>query len=257
MLQVDVQGCGPNLVMLHGWGMHSAVWSDWAATLAGDFCIHCVDLPGHGNSSLVADDTLEAWAAEIMQVVPEGAWWVGWSLGGLLAQQAACLSPQTVRGLVLIASTPCFVKTDDWPHGVDSAIFDRFAQQLDENAERTLGRFLALQVRGAQGSAETLQHLRAKLQQRPLAQAAALRFGLALLSGSDLRALNASLQMPVHWLLGERDTLVPGSVATDCDGHYQVITGAGHAPFLSHPGACTACLQDWLLTDRDRQHAAG
>ena len=50
MLQVDVQGHGPDLVMLHGWGMHSAVWSDWADALASEFRVHCVDLPGHGNS---------------------------------------------------------------------------------------------------------------------------------------------------------------------------------------------------------------
>ena len=28
-----------------------------------------------------------------MQVVPDGAWWLGWSLGGLLAQQAAYMFP--------------------------------------------------------------------------------------------------------------------------------------------------------------------
>ena len=45
MLQVEVQGGGPDLVMLHGWGMHSGIWSDWVGTLASEFRVHCVTCP--------------------------------------------------------------------------------------------------------------------------------------------------------------------------------------------------------------------
>jgi pimeloyl-[acyl-carrier protein] methyl ester esterase len=256
MLQVDVQGSGPDLVLLHGWGMHSAVWSDWAEMLASDFRVHCVDLPGHGNSLVVAENTLEAWASEVMPVVPEGAWWLGWSLGGLLAQQAAHMFPGALRGLVLVAGTPRFVKADDWQYGVDSEVFDQFARQLKDDPERTLMRFLALQVRGAQDSAATLRHLRSRLHQRPLAQAAALRSGLDMLSGGDLREATGALQVPLHWLLGERDTLISSSMAADQGWVFHVVPGAGHAPFLSHPEECAACLHGWLL-DRGMQHAAG
>jgi len=256
MLQVEVQGGGPDLVMLHGWGMHSGIWSDWVGTLASEFRVHCVDLPGHGSSCVAVEDTLEAWTSEVMQVVPEGAWWLGWSLGGLLAQQAACMFPDAMRGLVLVAGTPRFVKADDWPHGVDSKVFEQFASQLEQDPERTLTRFLALQVRGAQDSAVTLRHLRSRLQQRPLAQAAALRSGLDILSGSDLREVTAASKLPMHWLLGERDTLISSAMAADLGGAFHVVPGAGHAPFLSHPKDCANCLHDWLL-DRGMQHAAG
>ncbi len=256
MLQVDVQGHGPDLVMLHGWGMHSAVWSDWANALASEFCVHCVDLPGHGNSGAAKEGTLETWTSEVMQVVPDGAWWLGWSLGGLLAQQAACMFQHRLRGLVLVAGTPRFVKSGDWPHGVDSDVFEQFALQLKNDPQRTLTRFLALQVRGGNDSATTLRQLRSRLQQRPFAQAAALRSGLDMLSGSDLREVTAASQVPMHWLLGERDTLIASAMVTDVGGESHVVNGAGHAPFLSHPVECTICLHDWLL-DRGVQHAAG
>jgi len=256
MLQVSVQGSGPDLVMLHGWGMHSAVWSDWAETLASEFRVHCIDLPGHGNSLTAAEDTLEAWAVEVMQVVPEGAWWLGWSLGGLLAQQAVYMFPGALRGLVLVAGTPRFVKADDWPHGVDSGVFNQFARQLKDDPERTLIRFLALQVRGAQDGAATLRRLRSRLQQRPLARATALRTGLDMLSGSDLREVTADSKLPMHWLLGERDTLISPAMAADLNGEVHVVPGAGHAPFLSHPEDCTTCLHGWLLNG-GIQHAAG
>jgi pimeloyl-[acyl-carrier protein] methyl ester esterase len=255
MLRVDVQGCGPDLVMLHGWGMHSAIWADWAESLASDYCVHCVDLPGHGSSDVVAEDTLEAWASEVMRVVPEGAWWLGWSLGGLLAQQAAHLFPGALRGLVLVAGTPRFVTNSDWLHGVDGEVFAQFALQLEDEPERTLTRFLALQVRGAKDSATTLRQLRSRLQQRPPARSAALSSGLKLLSHSDLRGSTAALKLPIHWLLGERDTLISTAMAGDLGGDFHIVPGAGHAPFLSHQDECTACLHDWIQ-GQGVQHAA-
>jgi len=255
MLRVEVQGCGPDLVMLHGWGMHSAVWSAWVNTLKNYFRVHCVDLPGHGHSGISPEDTLEAWASESMQVVPEGAWWLGWSLGGLVAQQAAFMFPHAVRGLVLVAGTPRFVKAAGWPYGVDGEVFDQFARQLEDDPERTLMRFLALQVRGARDSAATLRDLRSSLRQRPLAHAVTLRSGLEILSGSDLRDVTAASPLPVHWLLGERDTLIDSAMQADLRGTVRVIPGAGHAPFLSHPEDCTACLRSWLL-DSGVKHAA-
>ncbi|MEZ5449425.1 MAG: hypothetical protein R3E89_10725 [Thiolinea sp.] len=35
---------------------------------------------------------------------------MGWSLGGLLAQGLAQALPERVRGLLLVASTPCFAQ---------------------------------------------------------------------------------------------------------------------------------------------------
>ncbi len=255
MLRVDVRGSGPDLVMLHGWGMHSAVWADWVESLASDYRVHCVDLPGHGSSDNVADDTLEVWASEVMRVVPEGAWWLGWSLGGLLAQQAAHLFPGALRGLVLVAGTPRFVTGNDWPHGVDREVFAQFALQLEDDPERTLTRFLALQVRGAQDSAATLRQLRSRLQQRPPARSDALSSGLKLLSQSDLRKSTAALNLPIYWLLGERDTLVSPAMTDELGGDFHIVPGAGHAPFLSHQDECMACLNDWLR-GQGVQHAA-
>ena len=44
-VRVHVEGSGPALVLLHGWGMNAAVWRDLSATLAPDFCVHAVEMP--------------------------------------------------------------------------------------------------------------------------------------------------------------------------------------------------------------------
>ena len=259
MLHVDVYGDGPDLVLVHGWGMHGGLWQSWAAELGRSFRVHVVDLPGHGLSAHAeVPQTLAAWATRVGDVVPADASWLGWSLGGLVALAAAGSGEQRIRSLVLLASTPRFVTATDWQPAVAVDVFDQFAQQLENDIERTLGRFLALQVRKADHSGETLRHLRAAWGGRPAPAMQALRTGLGFLRESDLRATLAQLSMPVYWLLGERDTLVPPAVANVFPGvHTALVPGAGHAPFLSHPGHCTGQLQRWLLDEGQVQHAAG
>ena len=70
MLHIDVQGRGPALVLLHGWGLHGGVFALLRARLEPHFTVHCVDLPGHGHSrhvTLPAD--LAGWAAAVADQV--------------------------------------------------------------------------------------------------------------------------------------------------------------------------------------------
>lgn len=246
MLHHEARGAGPDLVMVHGWGMHSGIWSDWADTLAGRFRVHLVDLPGHGQSDFTVGGALDDWSAALADVVPDGAFVLGWSLGGLVAQNLARLAPQKLRALVLVASTPRFVRAPDWPCAVEGAVFSQFAAGLEQSVERTLVRFLSLQVRGADGGGDLLRRLRMQLKARPYPRPAALRAGLRLLEDGDLRASPPVAGASPYWLFGERDTLVPLAVRDRVPGQYQVVAGAGHAPFLSHPGECSGCVGAWL-----------
>lgn len=258
MLHVDVYGDGPDLVLVHGWGMHGGLWQSWATELGRSFRVHVVDLPGHGHSvQEKVPQTLDAWAEQVGDVVPADACWLGWSLGGQVALAAAG-NGQPVRSLVLLASTPRFVTAADWQTAVAADVFDQFAEQLENDIERTLGRFLALQVRTAEHGGETLRRLRAAWGSRPAPALQALHTGLEFLRECDLRSTLAELSMPVYWLLGERDTLVPPAVASAFpEVHTALVPGAGHAPFLSHPGHCNGQLQRWLPGNKQVQHAAG
>ena len=245
MLHHEARGTGPDLVMVHGWGMHSGVWSDWADTLAGRFRVHLVDLPGHGRSDFTVGCSLDDWSAALAEVVPDGAFALGWSLGGLVMQNLARLAPQKLGALVLVASTPRFVRAPDWPCAVEGAVFSQFAAELEQSVERTLVRFLSLQVRGSEGGGDLLRRLRVPLKAHPYPRPAALRAGLHLLEDGDLRELPPPAAAP-YWLFGERDTLVPVAVRHCVPGRHRVIAGAGHAPFLSHPRECSDCVGAWL-----------
>lgn len=246
-LHVDVAGSGPDLVLLHGWGMHSGLWGPWLDKLQQNFRVHAVDLPGHGFSSPIASNSLQDWTEAILEIVPDRAAWVGWSLGGLVSLSAACFVPERVTHLMLVASTPRFVLASDWPDGVDPDVLEEFSRQLEKNSGKTIVRFLTLQVRGSEHSAELLRYLREGLQQRPLPTSVSLAAGLELLRQTDLRS---RLQYcNPYLLLGERDTLTPASLASNLgDARSLVIPGAGHTPFLSYPDLCasfvTRCFSD-------------
>jgi hypothetical protein len=53
--------------------------------------------------------------------------WCGWSLGGLFALHAAATPPG--GALAMIAATPRFVWSDDWPHAVEPAVFEQFGRE--------------------------------------------------------------------------------------------------------------------------------
>lgn len=251
MLSCQTLGQGPDLVLLHGWAMNAAVWSGLAEDLAGDFRLHLIDLPGHGSSSLAAGGELDDWARAVLAAAPPRAAWLGWSLGSLVAQQAALLAPERVTRLVLAAGTPRFAQGPGWSAAMDPGRLTQFGDALMQDLDATLDRFLGLQVRGSSEARATLRALRAGFRARPAPQADALEQGLGLLLNVDLRSRLPALQAPTLWLQGERDTLVPAALADELPAllpaaEIEVIAGAGHAPFLSHREICVQRLRGFL-----------
>jgi pimeloyl-[acyl-carrier protein] methyl ester esterase len=257
-LAVSVAGSGPDLVLLHGWGMHSAIWSGLIPLLSDQFTLHLVDLPGHGDSEFENQDTLTDWAEAVLSVAPQNASWIGWSLGGLVAMQAALLQPSRLNKLVLFCSTPRFVAGSDWPHAVDSAVLQEFSHQFELDYPNTLKRFLALQVLGSRQSGQVLRDLRHCLLEKQVPDASALQVGLSILRSADFRANMNNFPVPLYWLLADRDTLVPPQVAA----HYpdipkNIIMGAGHAPFISHPEPCAHTIKNWLRIEAQQAGHGG
>ncbi len=245
-------GQGADVVLLHGWGMHSGVWSLFEERLAARYRVHCIDLPGHGRSPPVRSiQPAVDWAEACLASAPERAIWVGWSLGGLLSLQAALLAAERISRLVMVAATPCFVCRDDWPDAMPVETFKQFAAQLNEDPQAALDRFLALQVRTADHERTTLRRLRVQLSRYPVPQRAPLQQGLGLLREQDLRSELAHLQCPSLWVFGERDALVPRGVAGQIRSrvaHSQVelLDGAGHALVVSHDSQLESLLTAFL-----------
>jgi pimeloyl-[acyl-carrier protein] methyl ester esterase len=165
--------------------------------------------------------------------------WVGWSLGGLAVLRLAELYPQRVAAAMLVATNPCFVSKQGWGCAVDESVFKQFALDLECNQQKTIRRFLALQVKGIDNVMNVVRQLQRSIQSRGMASASALSSGLEILLDSDLRQALSAIDCPVHWLLGAKDSLVPAELAIALKEEYAqqdvtVVSNASHAPFISH-----------------------
>lgn len=256
-MHVETRGHGPDLVLVHGWAMHSGVFEILAENLASRFTLHLVDLPGHGRSPKPGRQLeLQDLASHIASVTPR-ATWLGWSLGGLVCLQAALAHPERVRGLALIATSPRFVPAPDWPHAVAAEVFAQFAADLQGDTRGTLERFLALECHGSDRARMELRALRAQVCAGRQPSGRTLAQGLRCLAEADFRDRLPALKMPSLWIAGERDKLVP-SQAMAWGAHaapaarYVCLAGASHAPFIGHADA----VQRELLAFLDAQGTA-
>jgi pimeloyl-[acyl-carrier protein] methyl ester esterase len=237
---IETSGQGPDLVMLHGWGLHGGVFAGIARALSERCCVHRVDLPGHGATPGLELFDADAVADRLAAAFPLPVHVLGWSLGGLIAQHWAARHPHGVSSLALVASSPCFVERDDWPHAQRADAIAAVGTSLEQAFEETLERFLALQMLGAPGARDTLKAVRADLfaHGRPQGLQSALR----LLLNDDARDLAARIRCPVGLFFGERDVITPIGAgrwleAQLADATLYSFPRASHAPFLSHEQA--------------------
>ncbi|BAZ92442.1 pimeloyl-[acyl-carrier protein] methyl ester esterase [Thiohalobacter thiocyanaticus] len=236
-MHLEIEGVGPDLVLLHGWGLRLEVWDGLVGSLRERFRVIRADLPGHGRSRDATQLDADALIPELEAVLEPPACWVGWSLGGLLALQLCALRPAWFVRLGLVGCNPCFVQRPDWP-GMAPEVFEAFVAGVRGDPGATWKRFLALVAQG-DGQREVLRSLRRTAGEFPPATDALVQ-GLELLAHTDARPTTAGCCVPVHWLLGTADALVPAATADGLAGltgaeSVTRIEGAGHAPFLSHP----------------------
>jgi pimeloyl-[acyl-carrier protein] methyl ester esterase len=199
----------PTIGALHGWAMHSALFRDLADALPeADW--RGIDLPGHGlNRDRPWPNDSAALVASLVHDLPEGSWLMGWSLGGLLAMQAALEYPKRFAGLVLISATPCFIAREHWPDGVEAGLLKAMALELGADPEVVVNRFLALEIHGSAHPRDELKRLKSLALQHGQPDKAALLAGLKHLADTDLSSRLAEIECPVLLLGGRRDKLVP------------------------------------------------
>lgn len=240
----------PDLVLLHGWAMHSGIWHEVAALLSEHFRVHSIDLPGHGDSAVDSSGSLQHWVDGVGKVLPQRCMVAGWSLGGQVAMELALQYPEMVQKLVLIATTPCFVKKDDWPSGAEPKLLELFWENLKQNYKVTIQRFLTLQMTGDESAIQNVHKLRKRFFERKQPDPLGLEQGLNILQNSDLRSRVAQIQQPVLLLHGENDVITHIQAAEWTQQQLKqsklvAFPHCGHAPFLSYPEQFVTCLNEF------------
>jgi pimeloyl-[acyl-carrier protein] methyl ester esterase len=251
-LHTETTGSGPDLLLVHGWGLHGGVWDTLVPGLASHYRVTRVDLPGHGLSRAISmPATLSHVARLVLEVAPADAVWLGWSLGGMVAMRAALDAPRRLGGLILSNTTPRFVTAADWAPAMPPEQLRGFAASLGQDYRETLQQFLSLQVRGDEAARGSLRELRETLFARGEPDTASLATGLELLGASDLRDELKALMLPTLVIAGGYDRLTPPGAS---EALIELIPGAGlqlipksaHAPFISHARDFTQAVMGFM-----------
>ena len=248
-LAIQTYGSGAPLVLLHGWGFDRHIWQTILPdllVLPQAYQIFLVDLPGFGESPML--DWSE-FKAQLLDAVPEPFTIAGWSLGGLFATRLASEAPRRIKKLLQIASTPYFIRTEDWA-GIALETLDFFYQDFAAAPQMTRQRFVQAQLPEGMtwdenGSFDAPRHV-SSLDLADDCQIGLFE-GLMVLKNWDLRAHLAQLTMPVAYLFGRLDRIVPRKTLPVLQQayphfHYTLLPRAGHMPFLSH----RAAFIDWI-----------
>jgi pimeloyl-ACP methyl ester esterase len=161
----DISG-KPQLALIHGWGLGSAVLQPVVEPLSRRYRVHLVDLPGYGQSP-DDDAAFDETAQTVVDALPHPITLCGWSLGAMLAMRAALLAPQRVTGLVLVGATASFTQRSGWPEAQAPALLDSFSDSITRQPEQTLQRFVALLCQGDHQARSLTRTLRAGLRNAP------------------------------------------------------------------------------------------
>lgn len=238
-------GSGAPLVLIHGWGSSSAIFAELMVQLPDQHTL-APDLPGYGASDPAPRFDLDPLAADFSSWFDalglESITLLGWSLGGILAQYLARRFPQRIERLILVATTPRFVRTQDWPHGLTDTAVRALARDFKRAPAPTLESFQALQFQGVTSLPPALL---------PTVDMATALGGLELLRQVDLREQLAKITMPTLVLHGSHDAIIPISAghflaATLPQSLFHEVSNCGHVPFRSDVDQVSTALCKFL-----------
>jgi len=133
-----------HLILLPGWGLGSAPLEPLRDALH--------EREPHLNvliEPLPSLDDAADWLDELDDNLPRDSWLAGWSLGGMLAGELAARRGDDCRGLLTLASNPCFRVREDWPNAMPAETFEDFFEAFLLEPHLTRKRFTLLVSQGA------------------------------------------------------------------------------------------------------------
>ena len=223
------------LILLSGWGCDARIWQALDGHWPPGVQVSAPDWPGYGPQPECQEPACLADTARVMaETLPAEAVWVGWSLGGLLAEALLDHLPPP-RALVVIGMGPRFCH----PDGVSDEELATFRRAFRRDPEATRAHFLRWQLRGEPSPRAAHRQLLGRIGQAPPAGLTTLAAGLEQLARLDAGRRRGAAPCPVYRLAGEADPLLAPAVREVADWR---LANAGHCPMLSQPERLAALL---------------
>jgi pimeloyl-ACP methyl ester carboxylesterase len=240
MVHHEVHGAAtarPPLLLTHGFGATSQMWTRNLPALTADRQALTWDLRGHGRSDaperITHDDCVADMAALLDVLEAPRAVLCGMSLGGYLSLLFHTRHPERVAALILVDTGPGFRK-------------DAAREEWNATALRTAD---ALEAEGLGVLPQTAEHLDANHVNGATGVARAARGILTQRDGAVIASL-PEIAVPTLVVVGADDT--PFLAAADAmearipGARKVVIEGAGHAANMDRPAEFDRAVLDFL-----------
>ena len=262
-------GDGETLLLIHGMAGSSATWRDVIPQLSKNFRVIAPDLLGHGESDKPRGDySLGAFAASLRDLLDElgiaRATVIGQSLGGGIAMQFAYQHRDRCERVVLIGSGGLGPDLS-WTLRMLSApgaelILPVIAPpQVLAAGNRIKSLLSSVGVQSPRGA--ELWSAYSSLSDRDTRNA----FLRTLRSVVDYRGqavsalskLHLTAQMPVMFIWGDKDKIIPvshGYAAHETlpGSRLEILPGLGHFPHVESPTAVVELLEDFIASTERR-----
>ena len=254
-------GCGPPVVLVHGYALNGHSWEKQeAALLAAGHRVITYDRRGFGASSRPsAGYDFDTLAADLHVLLTRldlrGVVLAGFAMGtGEVARYLAAHGPGRVSAAVLVAPLlPFLLKTHDNPDGIDRSVFDGIAARIAADRPAAMKDFLdrSYSVDLLGGSRVSDQAWQNSFYVAISASAhAALGCVTAWLE--DFRGDLATIRVPVLVIQGDQDRVLPYEATGSRlpalleNARSTVIAGGPHAIIWTHADEVNQALLDFI-----------
>lgn len=250
-LRYDRTGAGPPLLLIHGWTCNRTFWERQVSALRDRHTVITVDLRGHGESSHPRTGyTLNAIVGDLEHLVralalPHLAI-VGWSMGGVVAQELAHRLGDKATALGLVCTTAGGLTDPKNPRAQVERTTE-MKKAIDDDFRAFIKGFApGLFKDGAKSP--LLAWAIGQMQKTPAHAATAC---LEMILAADLRPKLKKLKLPTAVLHGKHDAIFPfeegEALAKQIPGAEMVaFANSGHAPHLEESDAFNAALAKLL-----------
>lgn len=226
------KGSCMRLIFLNGWSASASLLGELPDLLSERYELIVVD---H-----IYQYSPEEIRTKIEALLNEDTVLLAWSLGGMLALQAliedSSLSAK-LRAVIVLQTTPCFMKKADWSAGVaEEAFIDLEAEVEKQNGKKLVRLFTQLLLAGSVDPSAERKRISTHYTPSDLPSWPVLEKGLLYLRELDLRHSLEQLQLPVYGLFGANDALIKPEVMPFLGKHCvsfkgEMIPQMGHFPF--------------------------
>ena len=251
-LAFDVDGSGPDLLLVVGTASTRALWALVRSELSKHFRTIAFDNRDSGESTIVDDAyTLHDLALDVAAVAQAAGAQrphvLGHSMGGAIAQAFALEFPSALASLTLVCS---WARNDAYSRNV-------FDLMLELTRTISVDRALLSAILFAGAGVTTVRTTSldemtdAAMALGPLAPRAALERQWRVDKSVDVLDRIGSLQLPVHVISGTEDRLLPPWHSEQLahavpHAHLSRIHDAGHVPMVHAPEAFVACFEAFI-----------